>query len=132
MLELLLYLVILGVCFGAPPLIARLIFSTFFPRVWSHRFVRWGMYCALLCLTYNVLEALTFTSDVHIPDYSFELERGSAGFNEFHDAERVLYRFVQLRHLLDRFFPFVISPAMLVAMVIYTVDRSQQVRRSKN
>jgi hypothetical protein len=130
-MDLLLYLLIIGVSFAGPPLIARLILSTFFPKFWSHKFVRWGLYCALLCLTYVVLEALTFSADVHIPTFSLSAMKARATYPEFYSAEGALFSLVRLKRVLDRFFPFVIGPAMLVAMAIYAVDHPQQVSRSK-
>jgi hypothetical protein len=128
----LLYWLIVGASFAVPPLIARLILSTFYPRFWSYRFARGGLYCALLCLSYVFLEALTFSGDVHIPEFSLSAVKARASYAEFYSAEGALYSLVRLKRILDRFFPLVFCPAMLVTMAIYVVDRSQQVSRSKS
>jgi len=117
-----LYLVMLVLMFAISPLIGRLILSTFFPKSWSHRFVRWGLYSALLCLTYLLLETVvSFRGDLHIPTYSYSAVIARANWFELaalSSAEGVLYDLVRLKHILDCFFPFVVAPALLVAMAI--------------
>jgi hypothetical protein len=131
----LLYLVMLVVVFALPPLIARLILSTFFPKFWSHRFVRWGLYSALLCLTYLLSETLSFRGDVDniTSSYSAVITRASwTDLEGLFSAEGAFYNLIRLQHILDCFFPFVVAPALLVAMATYMVDRSQQTIRPES
>jgi hypothetical protein len=129
-MDILLFPIMCGVILPIPPLVARLILSTFSPKFWSCRIVRWSVYSVLIGTTYALFKTLFFYFPLQLFYFSNTAEAG--WHKELYCAEWSLARLVILKLLLDIFFPFVIAPTTLVAMTIYTLDRSPQRGWSKS